>query len=207
MAHHGPMLGGGRRRAASNATATSRQEQSRSFRRIRDYAAAQALSRCLELDGAGVAAALPRMQERGVADWSSADASSSSYAGARSAAAGTTATREGLDRPRLRGPATVATYALSLTALAFGGGVLRLLAGLARPRSAPPLRPAGARAWPYVPAAVCGSIVWASALPPTCTRRGLAVAATGIVSVSTPCSQLACRCSESSVSPRKIWRV
>jgi len=103
MAHHGPMLGGGRRRAASNATATSRQEQSRSFRRIRDYAAAQALSRCLELDGAGVAAALPRMQERGVADWSSADASSSSYAGARSAAAGTTATREGLDRPRLRG--------------------------------------------------------------------------------------------------------
>ena len=74
-------------------------------------------------------------------------------------------------------------------------------------RSAPPLRAAGARGSPYVPPAVCGSIVWASALPPTCTRRGLAVSATGIVSVSTPCSQLACRCSESSVSPRKIWRV
>jgi hypothetical protein len=38
------------------------------------------------------------------------------------------------------------------------------------------------------PAAVIGSIVWASWPPPICTRRGLAASATGIVSVSTPCS-------------------
>ena len=38
------------------------------------------------------------------------------------------------------------------------------------------------------PPAVGGSIVWASWPPPTCTRRGLAASATGIVSVSTPCS-------------------
>ena len=68
--------------------------------------------------------------------------------------------------------------------------------------------PAGCRAGPAgAPPAVCGSIVWASGLPLTCTRRGLAVSATGIISVSTPCSQPACSFSESSVSPRKIWRV
>jgi hypothetical protein len=38
------------------------------------------------------------------------------------------------------------------------------------------------------PPAVSGSIVWASFPPPICTRRGLAASATGIVSVSTPCS-------------------
>jgi hypothetical protein len=38
------------------------------------------------------------------------------------------------------------------------------------------------------PPAVSGSIVWASWPPPICTRRGLAASATGIVSVSTPCS-------------------
>jgi hypothetical protein len=38
------------------------------------------------------------------------------------------------------------------------------------------------------PAAVSGLIVWASWPPPTCIRRGLAASATGIVSVSTPCS-------------------
>ena len=68
--------------------------------------------------------------------------------------------------------------------------------------------PAGCRAgMAYVPPAACGSIVSASELPPTCTRRGLAVSATGIVSVSTPCSQLARMFSVSSVSPRKICRV
>jgi hypothetical protein len=45
--------------------------------------------------------------------------------------------------------------------------------------------PAGMAA---APPAVSGSIVWASWRPPTCTRRGLAASATGIVSVSTPCS-------------------
>ncbi len=45
--------------------------------------------------------------------------------------------------------------------------------------------PAGMASAPPV---VCGSIVWASWPPPTCTRRGLAASATGIVSVSTPCS-------------------
>jgi hypothetical protein len=45
--------------------------------------------------------------------------------------------------------------------------------------------PAG-MAW--APPAVGGSIVWASWPPPICTRRGLAAWATGIVSVSTPCS-------------------
>jgi hypothetical protein len=38
------------------------------------------------------------------------------------------------------------------------------------------------------PPAASGWIVWASWPPPTCTRRGLAASATGIVSVSTPCS-------------------
>jgi len=38
------------------------------------------------------------------------------------------------------------------------------------------------------PPAVSASIVWTSRRPPTCTRRGLAASATGIVSVSTPCS-------------------
>ena len=38
------------------------------------------------------------------------------------------------------------------------------------------------------PPAAGGWIVWASWPPPTCTRRGLAASATGIVSVSTPCS-------------------
>jgi hypothetical protein len=38
------------------------------------------------------------------------------------------------------------------------------------------------------PPAVGGLIVWASWPPLTCTRRGLAASATGIVSVSTPCS-------------------
>ena len=41
----------------------------------------QALSCWLELDSAGVATALPWMQERGVADWSSADDCSSSQPG------------------------------------------------------------------------------------------------------------------------------
>jgi hypothetical protein len=52
----------------------------------------------------------------------------------------------------------------------------------------PPVEVCCPRGMASGPPVVSGSIVWASWPPPICTRRGLAASATGIVSVSTPCS-------------------
>ena len=94
----------------------------------------QALSCWLELDSAGVATALPWMQERGVADWSSADDCSSSQPGvcltlahapASSCETAATAWRFAAStRPRLSG----ASGAVRRRRVPGSGGALRVCA-------------------------------------------------------------------------------